>query len=70
MGQLAWSPDGAWLLVSWPAADERVFVHVAGERRPLASSRIAEQFGAGTRLPHVSFLTLDGWCCTASGSAG
>ncbi len=65
--QLTWSPDGRWLLVSWPVADQWVFVRIAGEPRIAAVSRIARQFaatGAGG-FPHI-----DGWCCTAQGAAG
>jgi hypothetical protein len=65
--QLTWSPDGRWLLVSWPVADQWVFVRIAGEPRIAAVSRIARQFatGAGGHFPHI-----DGWCCTAQGAAG
>ncbi len=55
---LAWSPDGRWLLVSWREADQWVFVRIAGARRIEAVSRIAEQFGGS--LPRLS-----GWCCAA-----
>src|SRR4029077_8564896 len=27
IGQIAWSPNGRWLLVTWPAADQFLFVH-------------------------------------------
>jgi hypothetical protein len=54
-GDLAWSPDGHWLLVTWPAADQWVFVRVAGRRRIVAVSGITRQLGAGA---HVA-----GWCC-------
>jgi hypothetical protein len=65
--QLTWSPDGRWLLVSWPVADQWVFVRVAGKPRIAAVSRIARQFatGAGPHLPRI-----DGWCCTTRGAAG
>lgn len=64
--QLAWSPDGRWLLVTWPPADEWVFIRVAGSPRDSVYSRIAEQFGgAPPFFPH-----LDGWCCTSGGSPG
>jgi hypothetical protein len=60
--QLAWSPDGQWLLVAWPAANQWVFLHTVGRPRIIAASRIAQQFG--------TFPVIDGWCCTAEGAAG
>jgi hypothetical protein len=64
-----WSPDGDWLLVSWPRANQWVFDRVVGSPpRIMAVSRISQQFaprGAGPGFP-----TLAGWCCTASGTAG
>jgi WD40 repeat protein len=66
--QLAWSPDGRWLLVSWPAADQWVFVRVAGMPRIAAVSRIARQFSA--RSARDAFPRIEGWCCTTTGTAG
>ena len=43
-GQVSWSPDGRWLLVGWPAADQWVFVRVVGAPHVAAVSRIAQQF--------------------------
>ncbi|MDQ6606121.1 MAG: WD40 repeat domain-containing protein [Actinomycetota bacterium] len=66
--QLAWSPDARWLLVSWPPADQWVFVRVSGRPRIAAVSRIARQFtfgSAGRGSPR-----LEGWCCTAQGAPG
>lgn len=40
-GGLAWSPDGRWLLVTWPTADQWIFVHGARVR---AVANIEEQF--------------------------
>jgi hypothetical protein len=65
---LSWSPDGRWLLVSWPALDQWVFVRAAGTPRVEAVSRIEQQFsnpGFARGFPQ-----LDGWCCTAGGTAG
>jgi hypothetical protein len=64
LGSLAWSPNGRWLLISWPAADQWIFVRttLGHDRRLLAVSRIAEEFAPGRR-PH-GFPGLDGWCCT------
>lgn len=53
---IAWSPDGGWLLVSWPSADQFVFVRL-GTPKLMAVSNIASQFGLGARI--------DGWCCTS-----
>jgi hypothetical protein len=55
IGQIAWSPDARWLLVTLPAADQWVFVRAKGPGLR-AVSNIAQQFGG-------SFPTLDGWCC-------
>ena len=52
---LAWSPDGRWLLLTWPTADQWVFVRIAGPRRIVAVSGITRQLGAGA--------TVAGWCC-------
>lgn len=65
--QVEWSPDGKWLLISWPAANQWVFVRVAGMPRIVAVSRIAQQFSAGANR---GFPRLEGWCCTAEGAAG
>jgi hypothetical protein len=51
------SPDGNWLLVTWPTADQWVFVRVAGGRKIQAVSAITSQFGGG------SFPRIAGWCC-------
>ena len=51
------SPDGRWVLVTWPTADQFVFVRVAGARKIAAVSGITRQFG-GEAFPRIS-----GWCC-------
>ncbi len=73
---VSWSPNGKWLLVSWPAADQWVFVQTVGAPRVAAVGRIAQQFSgssatasaAGSAAAH--FPQLEGWCCTVQGSAG
>ncbi|HEY6961855.1 MAG TPA: hypothetical protein VI408_08225 [Gaiellaceae bacterium] len=58
-GDLAWSPSGTWLLVSWPAADQWVFLH---GRRAHAVGNIREQFPRHDGLGPL--LQLAGrWCC-------
>ena len=56
-GDAVRSPDGRWVLVTWPTADQFVFVRVDGPRRIIAASAITEQFGGG------AFPRISGWCC-------
>jgi hypothetical protein len=51
-----WSPDGRWLLVGWPAADQWLFIDTEHPRRVVAFDRISEQFGGASGFPSV-----DGW---------
>jgi hypothetical protein len=53
---LDWAPDGRWLVVAWPDADQWVFVGASGKHRLQAVSNISRQFEGG-------FPTLGGWCC-------
>jgi hypothetical protein len=53
--QLTWSPDGRWLLVTWPTANQWVFVRTERPRRIVGASRISAQFGG--------FPRVEGWCC-------
>jgi hypothetical protein len=53
--QLAYSPNGKWLLITWPTADQWVFKRIQGRRRLVGDSRISKQFG--------SFPRIEGWCC-------
>lgn len=57
---LAWSPDGKWLLVSWPAADQWLFLRGRGLRRIVAVSNIGREFDPGGS---GAFPRLSGWCC-------
>lgn len=62
LGDLAWSPDGRWLLIGWPSADQWLFIRSSDARRITAFSDIGRQFspGAAARLeaPRIA-----GWCC-------
>jgi hypothetical protein len=51
---LTWSPDGRWLLVGWPSADQWVFVRGSG-KRIRAVSNVSEQFRSR------SFPRIEGW---------
>jgi hypothetical protein len=62
LDQLAWSPDGRRLLLSWPAADQWLFVPT-GRRSPLkAVGNISSVFSPGFR-GQTPFPRIEGWCC-------
>jgi dipeptidyl aminopeptidase/acylaminoacyl peptidase len=53
-----WSPDGRWLLLAWPAADQWLFV---SPDRVLPVSGIGRAFASGPGW--AFFPSLAGWCC-------
>jgi hypothetical protein len=55
-GDVTWSPDGRWFAVSWPEADQLVFVRATGPRRIVAAANVSAQFDSASH-PRVS-----GWC--------
>jgi hypothetical protein len=60
VGGAAWSPDGRWVLLAWPSADQWLFVGARAGRPIRAVSAIRSQFDPrGARR----FPTIDGWCC-------
>jgi hypothetical protein len=61
-GAPAWSPDGRWLLLPWPDADQWLFLRPTGGRRVLAVANIARQFtpDGGERGAFPRSVT---WCC-------
>ena len=59
LGEVNWSPDGKWLLVSWPRADQLVFVRAGAEPRLVAVSNVARQFDPASKAP--SFPSVAGW---------
>ena len=55
-----WSPDGRWLLVSWPAADQWIFLRTPRVRGIVTISHVAREFdpgGAGAG----GFPRVEGW---------
>jgi hypothetical protein len=60
--KLTWSPDRKWLLVSWPSADQWVFLEIpGGVRRIDAVGGIAAEFDPGA--VGGAFPLVEGWCC-------
>ena len=55
----AWSPDGRWLLVGWPAANQWIFIRPGGERL-VASASVAQQFDPGA-VGSGAFPRVIGW---------
>jgi hypothetical protein len=52
----AWSPDGQWVAVTWPEADQWVFLRANGSGIR-AVANVSEQFRSRT------FPRVEGWCC-------
>jgi dipeptidyl aminopeptidase/acylaminoacyl peptidase len=63
LGALAWSPDGRWLLIGWPSADQWLFVRSHDARRIVAVSEIGRQFSPGAAAALEAPRIAD-WCCT------
>lgn len=59
---LAWSPDGRWLLVAWREADQWLFIRSDRVSRIDAARGIRRTFDPGGDGPG-SFPRLGGWCC-------
>jgi len=58
---IAWSPDGTWILIAWRDADQWLFIR-PDDGKIIAVSDISRQFAPGGaragRFPRVA-----GWCC-------
>jgi hypothetical protein len=57
-----WSPDGHWLLLGWPSADQWLFIRSADVSKIKAVSSLAVQFDPGG-TGAGSFPRIEGWCC-------
>jgi Tol biopolymer transport system component len=64
LSDLTWSPDGRYLLVAWPDADQWLFLPVEGRARIKAVEGIATAFAPGSPDPSP-FPRVEGWCCSA-----
>jgi WD domain, G-beta repeat len=56
-----WSPDDHWVLISWPAANQWLFLRSARVSGVTAVRDIARQFDPGTR--RARFPAVADWCC-------
>jgi len=64
-GDVAWSPDGRWLVLGWTAADQWLFLRVRGDRpgRVIAVGGISRQFAPGSGA-EARFPGIAGWAFT------
>jgi hypothetical protein len=54
IANLAWSPDGRWLLLNWRGADEWLFLRTPA-KKVVTVPNVRGTFGDGAMLA--------GWCC-------
>jgi dipeptidyl aminopeptidase/acylaminoacyl peptidase len=62
LGDVAWSPDGRWLAIGWPSADQWLFVRPGSHSAPRAAPDIARQFDPAAKGPAPA-PAIAGWCC-------
>jgi hypothetical protein len=60
-GEIAWSPGGDYLLLTWPSADQWLFLDPNRPQRTVAVSNISRQFSPGNEP--AGFPAVAGWCC-------
>ncbi len=63
LSQIAFSPNGKHLLVTWPAADEWLFLPL-GRGLPRAVGNVSAAFAPGAL--DAAFPGVEGWCCSAN----
>ena len=59
-GTPSFSPDGEWILLPWPQADQWLFVRIA-DRRVVAVADISRLLETDRR--RMDFPEVAGWCC-------
>jgi dipeptidyl aminopeptidase/acylaminoacyl peptidase len=66
LSDLAWSPDGKRLLITWADADQWLFIPASGRGRVRAIGGISGEFDPGGKPWPVGFPRIEGWCCAAT----
>jgi Tol biopolymer transport system component len=59
---VAWSPNGRWLLLGWDSADQWLFIRSTDVSKIEAVERLAAQFDPGG-TGAAAFPRIEGWCC-------
>jgi hypothetical protein len=62
LDELAWSPDGRWLLAAWSNADQWLFLRMPDVSRIVTVSNVSREFDPGATGPG-DFPRVAGWCC-------
>jgi len=65
LGPATWSPDGHWLLVAWPDADQWLFLRLGPRPHVEAVGGLAGEFSPGAPA-QAGFPRVAGWCCSGS----
>jgi dipeptidyl aminopeptidase/acylaminoacyl peptidase len=60
-GTPTFSPDGEWILLPWPEADQWLFIRIA-DRRVVPVADISRQLDPDRR-GSAAFPRVAGWCC-------
>lgn len=63
---VAWSPDGRWLLLGWASADQWLFIRSTNVSKIKAVSSLRVQFDPGGGGVG-DFPRIEGWCCPSRG---
>jgi hypothetical protein len=63
LGGITWSPDGQFLLVAWPSADQFLFVRTSGQPRVQAAQGVAAEFDPRAAAGVAGAPRPAGWCC-------
>jgi hypothetical protein len=61
LNEPTWAPNGRWLLVAYPGADQWVFLPIGHGGHPQAVAGITDEFNAGSRGQPASFPRVSGW---------
>lgn len=64
---VAWSPDGRWLLVTWPDLDQFLFLRLSRVHKILSVSGITREFDPGGEGAGA-FPRVAGWCACPTGA--
>jgi hypothetical protein len=58
----SWSPDGRWVLIAWPEADQLLFLRSSRVTALSAVRGVARQFDPRSVEP--GFPKVGPWCCS------